>query len=122
LHCYVETCAVEGLEHDFGSVLTGFRRVERWLGEEEVVVFGFYAEVFEDGVLPETFHQVLVLALAYHIPSIALEHSYPVLNLAMSYRIVDIVSCNDHQLLQAPMLYWNSSYPAQQFVPVLHPQ
>ena len=59
LYCDVEAGAVEGLEHDFRGVFAVFGWVERGFGEQEVVVFGLYSQVFEDAVGPEAFHVVL---------------------------------------------------------------
>lgn len=75
----IETSAVKGLEEDLGRVLAilggvqGLGYISSCLssgsvyreeyayrfGQEEVVVFGFDSEVFEDGVGPESFHVVL---------------------------------------------------------------
>lgn len=59
----IETGAVERFEHDFCSVFAVFGRVKRRLGEQEVVVFGLDAEVFEYRVGPVAFHVVPVLYL-----------------------------------------------------------
>lgn len=43
-----------------GSVLAVLGCVERWLGEQKVVVFGLGAQIFEDTLLQEALHQVPV--------------------------------------------------------------
>ena len=57
----LRTGDVKGLEHDFSRVFSVFRRVEGRLGEEEVVLRGLHAQVFEHAVLPVVLHQVPVL-------------------------------------------------------------
>ena len=61
LHGDVEPGHVEGLEHDFSGVLTVLRRVERRLGQQEVVLLGLAPEILEHAALPKALHVVPIL-------------------------------------------------------------
>ena len=61
LHCDIESRDIEALEHDLGRVLAVLRRVQRRLGQQEVVVLWLGSEVLEDALLPESLHEVPVL-------------------------------------------------------------
>jgi hypothetical protein len=57
-------------------------------GEQEVVIFGFDAQILEYRVGPEPFHMVLLS----QFDSLSFENTYPVLDLAMSYGVVKSIS------------------------------
>lgn len=70
----------------------GERWEHHWFGEEEIMVFGFYAQVFEYRVGPEPFHMILSMSVQ-EVDSLVRRCLYPVLNLSVSDRIVYPISC-----------------------------
>ena len=58
LHGNVQPFDIERFKHNLGGCLTIFRRVERWLGQHEIVFFRLRTQVLENTLLPEALHQV----------------------------------------------------------------
>jgi len=65
-------------------------RKTHWFGQQEMVVFGLYPQVLENGVGPEALHEILTaisIRLARRLSSI-----YPVIYLPVPDGIVDAIA------------------------------
>jgi len=79
------------------------------LGEKEVVVLRFDAQVLEDGILPEALHVILrYTSVTNNIRKSNPHITYPVVDLPVPYGVIDAVSCS-----VPPSIVWPNIAPGR---------